>query len=169
VTALIRQLRLLLLGVWIGAALFFGAGVAPALFGVLRGAGLANANDLAGAVVSRLLALINTGGFEIGLFLLITGFFINHHRSRVAQVAEMISLAILAMMTGINHWVISTRLLDLRRSMGGVIDQVALSDPRRIAFDSLHRYSVALMGVALIAALVAFVLASRREQPKLNA
>ena len=40
---------MLLLGLWLGAAVFFGAAVAPALFNVLRGAGLANANELAQA------------------------------------------------------------------------------------------------------------------------
>ena len=148
---------------WIGAAIFFAAAVAPALFSVLRAAGLVNANELAGSIVTRLLGLVNRSGFEIALFLLVTGFFVNRTRRPLAQVAEMISLAIMAIMTVINHWVISARLQDLRRAMGGAIDQVAASDPRRMAFDSLHRYSVAVMAVALVAAVVAFVLASRRQ------
>lgn len=163
-TPLIRQVRLLLLGVWLGAAIFFGAAVAPSLFSVLRAAGLANANELAGAVVSRLLAVVNKGGFEIALFLLITGWFVNRARSRLAQVAEMISIAIMAIMTSINQWVIAARMLDLRWSMGGALDQVTAADPRRVEFESLHRYSVILMAVALIAGLVAFILASRREK-----
>ncbi|HEX3146166.1 MAG TPA: DUF4149 domain-containing protein, partial [Pyrinomonadaceae bacterium] len=68
-TQFIRQLRVLLLGLWLGAAVFFGAAVAPALFDVLRGAGLENANELAGSVVTRLLGFINRGGVEIALFL----------------------------------------------------------------------------------------------------
>jgi len=162
--AFIKQVRLLLLGVWIGAAIFFGAAVAPALFGVLRGAGLTNADELAGSIVSRLLAVVNKGGFEIALFLLITGWFVNRSRSRLAQYAEMISIAIMAIMASINQWVIAARMLDLRRSMGGAIDRVTPADPRRIAFDSMHRYSVMLMTIALIAGLVAFALASRREK-----
>lgn len=163
-TPLIRQVRLLLLGVWLGAAIFFGAAVAPSLFSVLRAAGLANANELAGAVVSRLLAVVNKGGFEIALFLLITGWFVNRARSRLAQVAEMISVAIMAIMTSINQWIIAARMLDLRRSMGGGLDQVTAADPRRVEFESLHRYSVILMAVALIAGLVGFIFASRREK-----
>ena len=162
-TAIIRQLRLFLLGAWIGAAIFFAAAVAPALFSVLRAAGLVNANELAGSVVTRLLGVINRSGFEIALFLLVTGFFVNRTRRRLAQVVEMISLAIMAIMTVINHWVISARMQDLRRAMGGAIDQVAPSDPRHLEFASLHRYSVVVMAVALIAAVVAFVLASRRQ------
>ena len=75
-TAFIRYLRVLLLGLWLGAAVFFGAAVAPTVFGVLRGAQLANANELAGMMVQRLLAVINRGGFEIALFLIVTGYFV---------------------------------------------------------------------------------------------
>src|SRR5216110_2382827 len=162
-TEFIRQLRLLLLGLWLGAAIFFGAAVAPALFNVLRGAGLANANELAGAIVTRLLASINRGGFEIALFLVITAFFVNRGRGRLAQIAEVISIVIMAIMTGVGHWVISARMLALRTSMG-VIDQVTPTDARRIEFDSLHRYSVMVMGVALVAGLVAFLIASRKQR-----
>src|SRR5258706_14878852 len=95
---IIARIRLSLLGLWLGAAVFFGAGVAPAVFGVLRGAQLANANELAGMIVQRVLAVINRGGFEIALFLIVTGFFINRKESRLGQFAEMISLAIVAIM-----------------------------------------------------------------------
>jgi hypothetical protein len=159
VTSFIRQLRLLLLGMWLGAAIFFGAAVAPALFGVLRNAGLANASELAGSIVSRLLQFINRGGFEIALFLFVTSFFVHRHRSRFAQVAEVISTAILAIMTGVSLWIISARMSVLRASMG-LIDQVPPSDSRRIEFDSLHRYSVMAMGVAIVAGLVAFMISS---------
>lgn len=154
-------MRLLLLALWLGAAIFFGAAVAPALFNVLRGAGLANANELAGSIVTRLLGIINQGGLEIGLFLFVTAFFVNRNRSRLARWAEVISIAIMAIMTGVSHFVISARMLELRRAMGAPIDLVSPIDPRRMAFDSLHRYSVMVMGVAMIAGLVAFILASR--------
>jgi len=157
-------LRLLLLGSWLGAAIFFGAAVAPALFSVLRGAGLENANELAGSIVTRLLSIINQGGFEIALFLFVTAFFIDRNRSRLARYAEVISLAIMAIMTGVSHWIISARMVALRSSMGAPIDQVSPLDSRRIAFDSLHRYSVAIMGVAMIAALVAFFAATRSRR-----
>jgi hypothetical protein len=155
---------LLLLGVWLGAAIFFGAAVAPALFNVLRGAGLANANELAGSIVTRLLRVINQGGFEIGLFLFVTAFFTERNRSRLARYAEVISLAIMAIMTGVSHWIISARMLALRGAMGAPIDQVSPLDPRRVEFDSLHRYSVAIMGVAMIAAFVAFFAATRSRR-----
>jgi hypothetical protein len=160
-TSIVKQLRLLLLGLWLGAAVFFGAAVAPALFSVLRGAGLANANELAGSIVTRLLGIINQAGLEIALFLFVTAFFVNRNKSRLAHWAEVISIAIIAIMTGVSQFVVSARMLELRRAMGAPIDQVSPIDPRRMAFDSLHRYSVMVMGVAMIAGLVAFILASR--------
>jgi hypothetical protein len=156
-TSIIRQLRILLLGLWLGAAIFFSAAVAPALFGVLRGAGLANANELAGAIVTRLLGIVNRGGLEIALFLFVTGFFVNRNRSRLARWAEMISLAIVAIMTAVGHWVIAARMSALRTAMQLPIDHIAPDDPRRIAFDNLHRYSVLLLSVAMCAAVAAFV------------
>jgi hypothetical protein len=156
----IRFLQLLLLGVWLGAAVFFGAAVAPALFGVLRGAQLPNASELAGTMVQRLLAIINRGGFEISLFLLVTGYFTSKKQSRPVRFAEMISLAVMAIMTGVSHWIISARMMALRAAMQAPIDQIAGSDTRRIAFDALHGYSVAAMGVAVVAALLAFFMIS---------
>ena len=157
----VRHLRLLLLGLWLGAAVFFGAAVAPTVFGVLRGAQLSNANELAGMMVARLLATINRGGFEIGLFLIVTGYFVNKRESRLARFAEMISLAIMAIMTGVSHFVISARMLAIRGALQVPIDQIAQDDPRRAAFDALHHYSVMIMGVAIIAGLAAFLIMSR--------
>jgi len=155
-TTLIRQLRTLLLGMWLGAAIFFGASVAPALFGILRGAGLVNANELAGSVVTRLLSFLNKGGFEIALFALVTAFFVNRNQRLVARAVEVLSLAIMAIMTGVSQWVITARMVALRAAMGGAIDQVPFTDPRRIEFDSLHRYSTTVMMVAMLAGLLAF-------------
>jgi hypothetical protein len=163
-TEIFRALRLLLLGLWLGAAIFFGAAVAPALFSVLRGANLANANELAGTIVSRLLSIINRGGFEISLFLIVTAYFMTRNESRLRRFAEMISLAIMAIMTGVGQWVIAARMVALRTAMQGHIDQIALNDPRRIAFDSLHDYSVTVMGVAMVAALFAFFLMSTQSR-----
>jgi MFS family permease len=161
----VRISRLLLLGLWLGAAIFFGAAVAPSLFGVLRGANLGNANELAGTIVTRLLAVINRGGFEIALFLIVTGYFVTRHESRRRRLAEMISLGIMTIMTGIGQWVISARMLALRTAMQVPIDQIGHEDPRRIAFGAWHHYSVMAMGVAIVAALAAFIVMARGSSP----
>jgi len=157
---LLTIVSLLLLGLWLGGAIFFGAAVAPSLFAVLRDAGLGNPNELAGSIVTRLLRIINRSGFEISLFIIVTRFFTKRDERFGWRLAEMISLAIVAIMTAVSQWVISPKMLALRGAMSAPIDQIPHDDVRRVAFDSLHRYSVDVMGIALVAAFVSFVMIS---------
>ena len=158
----LNVLALLLLGVWLGAAIFFSAGVAPSVFSVLRGADLANANALAGSIITRLLTIINQGGFEIGLFLLVMSFFTDYGQLKWVRYGRIISLAMMVIMTGIGQWVIAARMSALRAAMQLPIDQIAADDPRRTEFNNLHRYSVLLLTVALCSGLAAFILTSVR-------
>jgi len=158
-----KTLAQLLLGVWLGAAIFFSAAVAPNVFAVLRGAGLADANSLAGSVITRLLAIINHGGFEISIFLLVMSYFTTFGQAKWIRIGGMISLAIMGIMTGIGHWVIAARMAALRASMQVPIDQIAADDPRRTAFNSLHRYSVLFLAVAICSAVAGFILTSARS------
>ncbi len=61
----ISDIRLLLIGLWLGAAVFFIA-VAQSAFAVLP------SREMAGSVVSRTLLIINVSGLIIGLILLAT-------------------------------------------------------------------------------------------------
>jgi hypothetical protein len=49
----------------------------------------------------------------------------------------------------------------IRAALELPIDQIAADDSRRIAFNSLHGYSVNALSLAMIAALVALVLMAR--------
>ncbi|HLM24038.1 MAG TPA: DUF4149 domain-containing protein [Pyrinomonadaceae bacterium] len=149
-----------MLACWLGAALFFGAVVAPAAFGVLRSFGLPNANEIAGSIVTRSLSVINIAGFLIALLLLVTAILRRNSSGRVSFIVECICLGVIALATGAGHWLIAARMRVLRAAMLP-IDQIAANDPRRIEFSSLHGYSVNALGLAMIAALVALVLMSR--------
>ena len=153
--------RLILLACWFGAALFFGAVVAPAAFGVLRSFGLPNANEIAGSIVTRSLSVINIAGFLIALLLLVTAILRRNSSGRVSFIIECVCLGVIALATGVGHWLIAARMRALRAAMELPIDQIAANDPRRIEFSSLHGYSVNVLGLAMIAALVALVLMSR--------
>ena len=59
----LNNIRLLLLASWLGAAVFFSAAVAPSAFRVLKAFSLPNASEMAGAIVTRTLSVINTSGF----------------------------------------------------------------------------------------------------------
>jgi uncharacterized protein DUF4149 len=153
----IRILALLLLGMWLGAAVFFSASVAPNVFRVLRGADLPNASSLAGSIVSPLLSTLNRAGFEIAIFLLVMSFFLTAGQTLFRRVAHLISFAVLATTTAVGHWVIAARIAALRTAMALPVDQISPVDSRRIAFDSLHRYSVLLFAIAILAAAVGFL------------
>ena len=152
--------RLILLACWFGAALFFGAVVAPAAFGVLRSFGLPNANEIAGSIVTRSLSVINIAGFLIALLLLLS-LIVRRSAGRVSFIVECICLVLIGLATAIGHWVIAARMRALRVAMVVPIDQIAVDDPRRVAFGALHGYSVNALGLAMIAALVALVLMAR--------
>ena len=154
-------MRLILLACWFGAALFFGAVVAPVAFGVLRSFGLANANEIAGSIVTRSLSVINVAGFLIALLLLLSLLLWRNYAGRVSFIIECVCLVVIAIGTGVGHWVIAARMRALRAAMVVPIDQIAADDPRRIAFGALHGYSVNVLGLAMIAALVALVLMAR--------
>src|SRR5258708_7306711 len=154
-------LKSILLSLWLGAALFFSFAVAPNVFAVLRSFALPNANEIAGTIVTRTLSVVNIGGFLIGIFLLLTFFARRSMPGRPALIVEFISLAIIVTSTGLGHWFIAARMRALRASMVLPIDQIAVDDPRRIAFNNLHGYSVSALGLAMIAALVVFVLIGR--------
>ena len=151
----------MLLTLWLGAALFFSAVVAPAVFVVLRSFALPNAGEIAGTIVTRTLSVVNIAGFLIGVFLLLTLFARRAGPGRPAFIVEFFCLAIVVMATGIGHWLIAARMRALRAAMVLPIDLVPVDDPRRIAFSSLHGYSVTALGLAMIAALIAIVLIAR--------
>lgn len=161
VVKLLNATRLILLACWFGAALFFGAVVAPAAFGVLRSFEVSNANEIAGTIVTRSLSIVNIVGFLIALLLLATLILRRSYYSRVSFVVESICLVVIAVATAVGHWFIAARMRALRAAMVVPIDQIALDDARRIAFNNLHGYSVNALLLAMIAALVAMVLMAR--------
>lgn len=158
---ILNSIRMVLLSVWLGAALFFSFVVAPAAFGVLRLYGLPNTSEIAGAIVSRSLGVVNVTGFVIALLLAVTIFVRRDSISRKGFLVEGICVAVIALTTALGHWVIAARMRALKATMLLPIDQLALDDARRAAFNSLHGYSVIVLSLAMIAALVALVLMAR--------
>jgi hypothetical protein len=165
-SAVANQVRLLLLALWLGAAIFFSAVVAPSVFRVLRALDLPNANEIAGTIVTRTLSVVNISGCFLGLLLIISLFVFRESYRRRSLVLEIVTLMILSLTTGLGEWVIAAKMRGLRAAMRLPIDQVALNDPNRLAFAALHGYSVAALGVAIIAALIAFFVIANRG--KLN-
>ena len=160
---IVNHLRSILLSIWLGAALFFSFAVAPSVFVTLRGFDLSNANEIAGTIVTRTLAVINIGGFIVGLIALLLTIAAKRKVKGLAFALQILSLAVLAGTTAVGQWIVAARMRALRVNMG-IIDLVAATDPRRVTFTQLHGYSVALLSTAMIATLVALLVSSRQPR-----
>ena len=160
----LNNIRLLLLASWLGAAIFFSAGVAPSAFRVLRGFNLLNASEIAGAIVTRTLSVVNTSGFVLSLLLFVTAFVLKEGYGRRAFILQIGLLAILGVTTGAGEWVIAAKMRGLRAAMHTTIDRIPAGDPSRVAFDTLHGYSVTALSIGIIAALIGFFVIANRAK-----
>lgn len=139
-----------LLAAWLGAAILVAAVVAPAAFAVLP------SRSLAGALVGRVLPVVFWSGIIAGLVVAALGWPTIDGRLPRTIAALALTLACAVAQLGI-----SPRIAALRVAVGGPMDSLDPSDPRRQAFGRLHALSVAWMGAGGIAALVALVLLVR--------
>ncbi len=152
----LSDIRLLLIGVWLGAACFFIA-VAQSAFAVLP------AHEMAGAVVNRTLSVLNYSGIGIALILLLTSLIVHKEAGRFWMWTERFLLLLVAAACSIGQFVIGLMLLSLRAQMGKPIDEVAADDPLKIQFNNLHEYSVWVLMTGMGAALIAFFIISNRK------
>ncbi len=162
---MLNNVRVLLIAAWLGAAIFFSAAVAPAAFQVARGFNLPNASEIAGAMVSRTLAVINISGFVVSLLLIVLSLLLKKAYKASSFIAQLVLLTVVLVSTAVGEWIIAARMRDLRAAMAIPIEQVATADPMRVAFQALHGYSVAALSIAIIAALIAFIFMAQRRIP----
>ena len=149
-----QNIRLAILGLWLGAMAFFSFVVAPAAFAVLQ------QQQLAGALVSRTLGVLEIIGITLGA-LLIAILVLSRERDR-AFLYELIALALMTASMLVSHFVVSRRMNELRVSLGEIALRAA-SDPARLEFDRLHQYSVWLMGFDILGAVALIVYLARRN------
>jgi heme/copper-type cytochrome/quinol oxidase subunit 3 len=150
--------RTLLIGLWLGAACFFSFAVAPGAFAVLT------SREDAGAVVNRTLAILNYAGMITGLILLASSFLWQQNVSRFRLRLEQAALLFLTAACSFGHFVVASRLSELRGQIGRPIDELAIDDPMRVAFNDLHGHSVMILIAAMISAVIAFFLIARRAR-----
>jgi hypothetical protein len=162
--AILNDLRLLLIGLWLGAAVYFSSVVAPSVFSVLRSFQLPNVGEIAGTLVTRTLSVVNVSGFIISLLLLAGAFAVGRGSGKRSFFLEVAALIVVAVSTGVGQWVIAAKMRALRLAMVLPIDQVPIDDPRRVAFNRLHGYSVTALSFAMIAALIAFLVIAYRAR-----
>ena len=135
------------LSMWLGAMLITSAVVAPAAFAVLP------SRTLAGALVGRVLPVLFIAAIAIGAATVVA----SHRVNPSAVVASVVMIAASA----IAQFMISPRIERIRTAVGGPIDALGVTDPRRMDFGRLHGISVLLLGLAGLGAVIALVTTAR--------
>jgi hypothetical protein len=142
-----------LLTLWLGAAIFFAAVVAPAAFAVLPTAALA------GALIGRLLPPLFIAGTGVGIVVLALELRWQRERTAVRVLPAGVVLSACA----VAQFAVGGRIQRLRAGVRAPIGALAPGDPRRIAFARLHALSVGALGAAMFAAGTGVVLTVKRS------
>jgi hypothetical protein len=166
VRTLFHSLVYLVLGLWLGALVFFGAVLAPIAFTQLPllfatpAAGI----HAAGLIVGGSLVHLHWIGLLCGLIFLVVSILARaHYRTIIPQAVLVLAMMLL---TAYSQFSIIPRMDTARESVGGNVDAVAANNPGRQIFDRLHQRSVHVEALVLlcgVGALVATAHWSRRE------
>ena len=163
---LFHSLVYLVLGLWLGALVFFGAILAPIAFSQLPPLFATPAAGIhaAGMVVGGSLVRLHWIGLFCGLIFLVVSVLARaHYRTIIPQAVLVLVMMVL---TAYSQFSIIPRMDTARDSIGGNVDAVAANNPGRQIFDRLHQRSVHVEGLVLLCGLGALVATahwSRRE------
>jgi hypothetical protein len=81
---------------------------------------------------------------------------------------ERFLLLIIGAACAVGEFVIGFWLSSIKTQIGRPIDEVAVDDPLRIQFNTLHQYSEWVLLSAMAAALIAFFIIANRKFDKLT-
>lgn len=140
------------LALWLGAAVLFSAVVAPAAFAVLP------TRTLAGDIVGRVLPVVFYAGMLVGA-IVVAADAIDAEEWRWST--RLVSGALIAIACASAQLIVGSRIDQVRSRISGPVDALAPGDPLRVEFGRLHGISVALLGVAMLAAVVALIAVAR--------
>jgi len=160
-------LALLVLGIWLGALVFF-VPVAQAAFSALRPLfpDQAAGTHAAGLVVSQAIGSLHSLGIACGIIFLLLTLILSrfiHWHSYTLQALLVLAMLVL---TAYSQFSLIPRMNTARESVGGVVDAVPVTNPGRQIFDKLHDQSTHIESAVLICGLVAFFFAGRPQKPR---
>jgi hypothetical protein len=166
VRTLFHSLVYLVLGLWLGALVFFGAILAPIAFSQLPPLFATPAAGIhaAGMVVGDSLVRLHWIGLFCGLIFLVVSVLARAHYRTI--IPQALLVLVMMLLTGYSQFSIIPRMDTARDSVGGNVDAVAANNPGRQIFDRLHQRSVHVEGLVLLCGLGALVATahwSRRE------
>ena len=128
---------------WLGAALLVVAVVAPAAFAALP------TRTLAGQLVGAVLPPVFYAGIVIGSLVVAASVTTRHGR---IVTPRTVGGFLVAVSCAGAQFAVAPRIERTRASIGGPVETLSSSDPRRLAFARLHGASVLLLGVAMLGA-----------------
>ena len=135
--------EVILLSAWLGAAILVAAVVAPAAFRVLP------SRTLAGALVGQVLPVIFISGIIVAILAVVLEARVASGTLRITVTTPFVAMIVACVVA---QFVIGPKIESVRAAIGGAVDALAASDPRRIQFGKLHGFSVLWMGVAMLGA-----------------
>jgi hypothetical protein len=145
----------LVLGLWLGALVFFGAVLAPIAFSQLPSLFPTPAVGIhaAGLIVGGSLVRLHWIGLVCGLiFLAVSVLARVHYRTIIPQGVLVLAMMLL---TAYSQFFIIPQMDTARDSIGGNVAAVAADNPGRQIFDRLHQRSVHVESLVLLCGIAA--------------
>lgn len=152
---MLKFVKVLALGTWIGAIIYFAAVVTQGAFAVLPN------RDQAGLLVGFTLGGLHLMGLIAALIFMAASVVIGKSLRTFIDPAVLLVILMAGFTIASQDYVIP-RMNSLRAQMGS-IEATPASDPRRAQFDRLHTASVDIEGGVLVAGLIALFLAMREK------
>ena len=154
-TRILQFVRVLALGAWVGAIVYFAAVVTQGAFAVL------SSRDEAGLLVGFTLGGLHLMGVIAAAIFVAATVALAKSLRAFAEPA-LLGVILMAALTIVSQSYVIPKMALLRGQMGSV-DATPASDPPRAEFDKLHGVSVDIEGGVLIIGLISLFLAVRRE------
>ncbi len=160
-------LSLLVLGLWLGALVFFVM-VAQVAFNTLPQdfPDPASGIHAAGQVVAGSLWHLHYFGIVMGVLFLLFSLGLRTLVRWHSVVPQVVLVVVMLGITCYSQFSIIPRMETARAAVGGKIAAVPENNPAREIFDRLHRLSTRLEGIVVVCGFVAFLLAGRPHIPR---
>lgn len=143
-----------IIAAWIAVILFFGLGVAPNIFGVLKAE--EGGITLAGDIVARILGALHYFGAGCGAIYLLLG--LRHYNTKANWIVVTMLVLICVSQFGISNRLHNIRSAGERR--GSII---SIDQPSRVEFKRLHRLSTATEIAIFLLGIAALIVDARRR------
>lgn len=152
---MLRFAKVLALGAWIGAIIYFAAVVTQGAFAVSPN------RDQAGLLVGFTLGGLHLMGLIAALVFVLASLAIGKSLRTFIDPAVLLVILMAGLTIASQGYVIPR--MNLLRAQMGSVEATPASDPRRAQFDRLHTASVDIEGGVLVAGLIALFLAMREK------